>query len=348
MTGTKVVTRSSPTEGLAMADCVATIDQLSKKRSRNPSKPTGTDKVSTSAGAQSTPIAEDAPQRQPGSSDDGEINLIAANLWNQLFKSTDYVRLAGNREFFHKRVLKLLSRKAALRITEGIGRDVMNRKVDFIRSKETDTAKLKLSLQEQFTKLVIKQVVIELAQSKAEVTARLEYIAGLDDQVLKKQAVLQEKTFEKNKQVTEAESRVNDLVGVVNEHLAEIREEDPEVGSLRHTLGLLEEFLGQSVITLPKVIDGVRANADSEKSIYKKEYEQLPQAVKECFDDSVALINLANEAAAAERVAVAEYKLIHDKINEDNGEQITDLREKITLIEEAEAIAGKIVEAQTF
>ena len=126
----------------------------------------------------------------------------------------------------------MLSREAALRITEGIGRDVMNWKVDFIKSKETDTAKLKLSLQEQFTKLVIKQVVIELARSKAKVTARLEYIAGLDDQVLKKQAVLQEKTFEKNKQVTEAESRVNELVGVVNEHLAEIREEDPEVGSL--------------------------------------------------------------------------------------------------------------------
>ena len=82
MSGTQVVTRSSPTEGLAMADCVATINQLSKKRSSKPSKPTGTDKVSTPAGAQSTPIAEDAPQRQPGSSDDGEINLTAANLWN--------------------------------------------------------------------------------------------------------------------------------------------------------------------------------------------------------------------------------------------------------------------------
>ena len=156
MSGTQVVTRSSPTEGLAMADCVATIDQLSKKRSRNPSKPTGTDKVSTPAGAQSIPIPEDVPQRQSGSSDDGEINPTAANLWNQLFKSTDYVRLAGNREFFHKRVLKLLSREAALRITDGLGRDVMNRKVDFLRSKETDTAKLRLSLQELFTKMVIK------------------------------------------------------------------------------------------------------------------------------------------------------------------------------------------------
>merc|ERR1711873_207526 len=95
-------------------------------------------------------------------------------------------------------------------------------------------------------------------------------------------------------------------------------------------------------------MDGVRTYA--EESIYKSEYDQLPQEVKECFDDSVALINMANEAAAAEKRAIAEYKLIHDKINAENlnGEQITDLREKITLIEEAEAIAGKIVEAKTF
>ena len=80
MSGTQVVTRSSPTEGLAMADCVATIDQLSKKRARKPLKPAGTDKVSTPAGAQSTPIPEDTPQKQPGSSGDGEINPTAANL----------------------------------------------------------------------------------------------------------------------------------------------------------------------------------------------------------------------------------------------------------------------------
>merc|ERR1712240_916256 len=148
----------------------------------------------------------------------------------------------------------------------------MNRKVDFLSSKETDASKLKLSLQEQFTKLVIKRVVTELARSKAEVIAKLEYLASLDDQVLKKQSVLQEKTIEKNKQVTEAESRVNDMVGVVNEHLAEIRDEDPEVRSLRHTLGLLEEFLNQSVISLPKIIVGVRIYA--EESIYKSEYDQ--------------------------------------------------------------------------
>merc|ERR1711873_398566 len=95
-------------------------------------------------------------------------------------------------------------------------------------------------------------------------------------------------------------------------------------------------------------MDGVRTYA--EESIYKSEYDQLPQDVKECFDEAVALIDMANEAAAAERRAIAEYKLIHDKINAENlnGEQLNDLREKVANIEEAKEIASKIVEARTF
>ena len=79
MPGTRVITRSSPTEGINMAECVATINQLSK-RSRHASKSTGVDKESTSARAQSPPTAEDIPPRQPESSDGSDINPAAANL----------------------------------------------------------------------------------------------------------------------------------------------------------------------------------------------------------------------------------------------------------------------------
>ena len=54
---------------------------------------------STPAAAQATHKAEDAPQRQPGSSDDGEVNLTAANLWNRLFKSKNYVNSQGTESF---------------------------------------------------------------------------------------------------------------------------------------------------------------------------------------------------------------------------------------------------------
>merc|ERR1711873_138909 len=276
------------------------------------------------------------------------IHLTAANLWNRLFKSKDYVKLVGNREFFHKKLMKLLSHEATLRMSKELELDVMNLKVEFLKSKATNTDKLKLSLQEQFTKIVIRQIGTELARSKAETTAKLEYLAGLDDQALKKQAEVREKSNETNKQVTEAEGRINELARVVNEHLVKIRNENSDVGSPRHTLGLLEKSLNQSVINLPKIIAGVRTH--DEESIYRSEYNQLPPEVKECFDYSVPMIEMASEAVAAEKRAIAEYKLIHDKINTENqiGKQITDLEEKITLVEEAEAIAGKIVEAQTF
>merc|ERR1711873_214714 len=143
-----------------------------------------------------------------------EINLTAANLWNRLLKSKDYVKLVGNREFFHKKLMKLLSHEATLRMSKELELDVMNLKVEFLKSKETNRDQLKLSLQEQFTKIVIRQIGTELVQSKAEITAKLEYLAGLEDQALKKQAEVREKSSETNKQVTEAQDRINELARV--------------------------------------------------------------------------------------------------------------------------------------
>ena len=143
--------------------------------------------------------------------------------------------------------------------------------MDFLKLKETNAAKLRLSLQELFTKIVIKRIRSELARSKEDATARLEHLANLDKQALKKYSVQQEKSLEKSKKVAGAESRINDLLGIVNEYLKEARDEIPVVGSLRHTLGLLEEFLIKSVeeniVNLPKITEGVRTDDDSDKLI---------------------------------------------------------------------------------
>merc|ERR1711867_362565 len=107
--------------------------------------------------------------------------------------------------------VKLLSPEATLRMSKELELDVMNFKVEFLKSKETNRDQLKLSLQEQFTKIVIRQIGTELARSKAETTAKLEYLAGLEDQALKKQAEVREKSSETNKQVTEAQDSINEL-----------------------------------------------------------------------------------------------------------------------------------------
>merc|ERR1711989_203307 len=89
---------------------------------------------------------------------------------------------------------------------------------------------------------------------------------------------------------------------------------------------------------------------DNEKLIYRNEYDQLPQDVREYFAEAINLINRANQAAKAEEEAVKEYNLIHTRVNTENqnGMQLTDLKEKVADIEETEKIASRIIEAQTF
>ena len=117
---------------------------------------------SATAAVQTNHKAEDAPQSQLGSNDDGEVNLTAAHLWNRLFKSKDYIKLAGNREFFTNST-KLLSPEATIRMSKELELDILNFKVEFLKSKETDIDQLKLSLQEQFTKIVLRHIGTELA-----------------------------------------------------------------------------------------------------------------------------------------------------------------------------------------
>ena len=170
MSATRVITRSSSAESPSIAECTETIDQLTK-RNRHVSKGGGAEKDSTPTESVSTPVREETPSSLPGSREEDAVNPVAVKLWNQLFETNDYVGLAG-RDFFHTRVKTLVTLGQVQKITALIEKDIRDRKMDFIKSKETDTAKLRLSLQEMFTKVVIRRAMSELAQSKEDAIAR--------------------------------------------------------------------------------------------------------------------------------------------------------------------------------
>lgn len=157
MSTTRVTTRSSSTQVVNIAECAEKIDQLTK-RTRHASKTGGAEKESTPTENELTPTVEDTPSKLPGSSDDDVINPVAVKLWNQLFKTTDYVKIAGKSDFFHTQVRKLLTMEQVQKVAEILEKDISNRKVDFLKSKETNIAKLRLSLQELFTRIVIRRV----------------------------------------------------------------------------------------------------------------------------------------------------------------------------------------------
>ncbi len=275
MSTTRVTTRSSSTQAVNVAECAERINQLTK-RVRHASKTGGAEKESTPTESESTPTVEDTPSRLPGSSEDDIINPVAVKLWNQLFKTTDYVGIAG-RDFFHTRVRKLLTMEQVQKVAEFLEKDISNRKVDFLKSKETDIAKLRLSLQELFTRIVIRRVRSELAQSKEDANTKLEYLTNLDKQALKKWYTQQARGAERSKRVTGAQDGILDLLNIVIGKLNEVEEENPAVGSPEHTLALIRDFLTKVVddqrVELPKIVEGERVEDDNEKLIYRNEYD---------------------------------------------------------------------------
>ena len=126
MSTTRVATRSSSTQPVNVAECTEMINQLTK-RVRHTSKTGGAEKDSTPTGNESTPIVEGTSSSLPGSSEDDVINPVAVKLWNQLFKTTDYVGIAG-RDFFHTRVKKLLTVEQVQNITTLIEKDNTSRR----------------------------------------------------------------------------------------------------------------------------------------------------------------------------------------------------------------------------
>ena len=80
----------------------------------------------------------------------------------------------------------------------------------------------------------------------------------------------------------------------------------------------LTKVVDEKCVQLPKILEGEREEDDSEKLIYRNEYDQLPQDVKEYFGEAINLINRANQAAKAEEEAVTEYNLIHTRVNTEN------------------------------
>ena len=98
---------------------------------RLPTSPAAKGESLTTA-AQTSHEEEDVPRSQLGSNKDGDVNLIAAHLWNRLFNSKDYREIAGNREFFTNST-KLLSPEANTRMSKEIESDILKFKAKFLK-----------------------------------------------------------------------------------------------------------------------------------------------------------------------------------------------------------------------
>ena len=96
----------------------------------------------------------------------------------------------------------------------------MDKKDSFIKTKETDVLKLKLALQSDFTKLVIKRINIELAKEKNQAETKLNELVETNKKRHEQWDVVGEKEAEVKKRVAEAQAALADLLDAANTALS--------------------------------------------------------------------------------------------------------------------------------
>ena len=324
-TTTRTRTRSSSTPPESVEECIRKIDEL-HRRGRNASATgrTGTGSTPTGDASGSARDASSSAGDASGSnvsSGDSTVNRVAVELWNQLFSTSDFMDIAG-RDSFHMRVRKLLTEEQQQSVTALIKKDIINRKVDFIKSKETDIPKLRLSLQESFTKIVIRHVRSELGVSKDNTIARIEQLESLDEQVVNKWNIRKDKATVKADRFKEAQEGIDRLLNLVSNRLEGIVQINLVVGTPDNTMTSIGNFLNEVVenenIELPDIINEEREEGNDDQSIYRSDFDQLPQDVKDCYAEAAKLIVQANQAEQEVNDALADYTLICAKLESNN------------------------------
>ena len=133
-----------------------------------------------------------------------------------MFGKTDYASIAGKSRFLSRQVRTVLSNDQLRQLTEAFVKEVMGKKESFIKTKETDVLKLKLALQSDFTKLVIKRINIELAKVKNQAEAKLDDLVEMDKKRHKQWDIVGEKEADVNSKVAEAKTALADLLDAAN------------------------------------------------------------------------------------------------------------------------------------
>merc|ERR1712082_587929 len=104
------------------------------------------------------------PLEPVASSREDNTNRVAINLWNQLLYTNEVMNIIG-RCPFTMGLQKLLTVQQLEEVMELVRKEILDRKANFIKTKDTDIPKLRLALQEMFTKTVIRHVRGELGIS---------------------------------------------------------------------------------------------------------------------------------------------------------------------------------------
>ena len=377
---TRTRLRSSATEPYTLEQCIRTIDDRFR-RPRHPSAPGGGEGRSTPAGGPSDPrrnasnprrgasknasenssgavggASEDIPLEIPLETDASNrgdnTNRVALNVWDQLLCTNNVMRIIGESPFTQG-LQNLLTEQQREEAMELVRTNILDRKAKFIRSKDTDIPRLKLLLQEMFTKTVIRHVRGQIGLQKENVTTRINELESLNQQVAETLAMKDGAANSLTDSIKAAQEGIDALHERVTQILVGIALVDLEVGTAYHTIALLGEILNNIVkdntIGLPNIIPQERG-ANEDQEIYQSDFDKIPQDVKILFSEAAKLVFKAIQARHEESEAIGDYTLACTKLElaEQAGPKLHEARTKLREIVEFEELARMIMIEGTF
>ena len=370
---TRTRLRSSSTQPYSLDQCIRTIDDQFR-RPRNPSAPGRREGGSTPAGGASDPrrgasenasgnasgtvggasgdIPIEIPLESGASNREDNTNRVALNIWDQLLYTNEVMNIIG-RCPFTLGLQNLLNVQQLEEAMELVRKEILDRKAKFIRTKDTDIPRLRLALQEMFTKTVIRHVRGELGIQKENVTTRINELESQDQQVAETLAIREGAANALSNSIKAAQDGIDALHERVTHRLDGVVLVDLVVGTADHTMSLLGELLNNIVdngtIGLPEIIEQERG-ANEDQEIYRSDFDKIPQDVKNLFTEAAKLVLQATQAKHEESDALADYTLACTKLEttEQTGPKLHEAQTKLKEIIDFEELARRIMIEGTF
>ena len=282
----------------------------------------------------------------------GNAEPVALQVWNEMFEEDTFEKIAEGSDYIRNNVANLLQTSQLVRMATEVTDEIKRKKDTFIRTKGNDVVKLREKLHRLFTTIIIRRVKSELAESRQAVEERIAEISA--DHEKKNESwnwVIEKQKITKTR-VHKAQIALPELLDLAAHYLArQTQSQDEEPGSRREILQHMVQFLTTEVqngtLSLPEVINMGRTE-ESPKAIYREDFDNLPQEVKDKFEQVDRLIMLANQAASEEELEMDKHKELTQGDDDANlQEQYVKERKKLGAIVAAEKIADKVMDAGT-
>merc|ERR1712120_53314 len=262
------------------------------------------------------------------------------------------MRIIGENPFTQG-LQNLLSVQQREEIMELVRTNILDRKAKFIRSNDTDIPRLRLLLQEMFTKTVIRHVRGQLGVQKENATTRINELESQNQQVAETLAIRDGAANVLSDSIKAAQEGIDALHERVSQILDGIALVDLVVGTADHTMALLGELLNNIVenntIGLPNIIEQERG-ANEDQEIYRSDFDKIPQDVKILFSEAAKLVLKATQAKHEESDALGDYTLACTKLEttEQTGPKLHEAQTKLKEIIDFEELARRIMIEGTF